>query len=446
MPAWTKNVILVARVLCCLALALGGVQRLRSAETASPEQPDAPRPQVSRWPQAVPPPEPVPEPGHARENCLLAGVILCAAFIIYKLRRRDADFFKGIFDPQPPQAPLEEPKPEPESPLEAAARALSEEPDFLAFIAALKAGPGGAGSDALGGASKPAPGALKPAPAEPVFNSGREQIAALRALVTKIGRSPEGAVRQAVLAETITLVGAVKANSREPELLPVWQLAFALEGLLGQLANHPSEVTPSRLRTVANTLDLFDLLWVSKPSPELASEPPVRVLAVDDDAVSRFALSAALNRAFGPADLAAGSRVALDLATRHAYDAIFLDIEMPVMDGFELCARIRQATLNRTTPIVFVTSHSGFESRAISAAVGGHELIAKPFFAFEVALKALTLVLKGRIERAGQSRVRENLPDGSRIAPSQPPASTIEREARVSGIVDGICPATSIRG
>jgi FixJ family two-component response regulator len=49
---------------------------------------------------------------------------------------------------------------------------------------------------------------------------------------------------------------------------------------------------------------------------------------------------------------------------------------------------------NRSTPIVFVTSHSDFGSRAQSALSGGNDFIAKPFLLVEVVLKALTWLFK----------------------------------------------------
>jgi PleD family two-component response regulator len=76
---------------------------------------------------------------------------------------------------------------------------------------------------------------------------------------------------------------------------------------------------------------------------------------------------------------------------------IFLDIEMPGLNGFELCAKIRRGKLNRSTPVVFVTSHSDFDSRTKSTLVGGQDLIAKPYLSFEITVKALTLALRRRL-------------------------------------------------
>jgi len=112
--------------------------------------------------------------------------------------------------------------------------------------------------------------------------------------------------------------------------------------------------------------------------------------------MSRIAVAASLKKAFDAPDLAPDAEAGLSLAAKQAYNAIFLDVEMPGMDGFELCKRIRESGCNRDTPVVFVTRHSDFESRAKAALSGGQYLLGKPFLALEITVKALTLVWRSR--------------------------------------------------
>jgi DNA-binding response OmpR family regulator len=130
------------------------------------------------------------------------------------------------------------------------------------------------------------------------------------------------------------------------------------------------------------------------------SNPPVRLLAVDDEALSRHAVSFALKKAFAKPDLAENGEAAMALVSHIKYDAIFLDVQMPGMDGFETCKKIHGTELNRLTPVVFVTCHSDFDARAKSTLSGGIDLIGKPFRTFEITVKALTLVFRGRLKGA----------------------------------------------
>jgi CheY-like chemotaxis protein len=72
---------------------------------------------------------------------------------------------------------------------------------------------------------------------------------------------------------------------------------------------------------------------------------------------------------------------------------------MPGMDGFAACLRIHETVQNRTTPVAFVTSHSDLRARSQSTVSGGSDLIGKPFLTAELTVKALTLALRGRLQK-----------------------------------------------
>jgi CheY-like chemotaxis protein len=86
------------------------------------------------------------------------------------------------------------------------------------------------------------------------------------------------------------------------------------------------------------------------------------------------------------------------------FDLIFLDVNMPGMDGLQLCERLRQGNRNNTTPVIFVTSTADFQVRAQTILRGGSDLIAKPFMFIELTVKALTFALRHRIETQKQGR------------------------------------------
>ena len=218
--------------------------------------------------------------------------------------------------------------------------------------------------------------------------------------LSSLAREPAIHISQPTPQDLCAQLTALKARSGLPKLLPAWQMASALEALLNQLCGRPANFTPSTALTISNALDLMGALCVRGLQSDLVTNPPVRLLAVDDDAICRHAISFALKKALDGPDLASDGPTALSLASQQRYEAIFLDLEMPGMDGFELCAKIRQTPGNRNTPVIFVTRHSDFESRAKSNRTGGQDLIGKPFLTFEVAVKALTLILRGRLPNA----------------------------------------------
>jgi DNA-binding response OmpR family regulator len=284
---------------------------------------------------------------------------------------------------------------------------LAEEEAFAEFLTAFHSGPP-VTARAAHSSGVQSPGEAGEADTDQPQGSLAEFLAeapacllALGIIFQEIGRTPDDASRQKILGRLCGQIQTLKNKTSFPELLPVFQMASALEGLLKQLTDKPKAVTRSTLRTVASGLDLLKDLCAPGLRPDMATNPPIRLLAVDDDSVSRFAISYALTRIFKP-DLAEQAEAALALATEKAYDVIFLDVMMPGMDGFELCSKIHEFSANRGTPVVFVTSLSDFEARAKSTLSGGNDLIGKPFLTYEITVKALTLALRGRLQARSQ--------------------------------------------
>jgi CheY-like chemotaxis protein len=265
------------------------------------------------------------------------------------------------------------------------AKIRSEEEAFAEFLTEFHVGPASRTSSE------------SPDPLKEFFARATELLGRQRTLLREINKEPGSVARQKKLASLCAELEMLKDGAVFPETLPVWQLASALEGFLKQLIEKMGNVNASTLRTVGGALDLLGNLCAPGIQPDVLTGRPLKFLVVDDDLISRQALSLSLNRAFSQPDLAVDGEAAMIRANQQAYDAIFLDVQMPGMDGFELCLKIRETVLNRTTPVVFVSSQCDFDARARSTLTGGNDLMGKPFLTFEITVKALTLALSGRL-------------------------------------------------
>lgn len=230
-----------------------------------------------------------------------------------------------------------------------------------------------------------------------------ETVATVSSTFQKLNRAAGDTEKLELLREVLGQVASVKDGSGLTGLRSIWLLASALHGLLKQFSMKTSNMSTSAMRTAATAIDLLGFLSTRNVRADIVTDPPVRLLAVDDEPISRRAVAVALKKVFNEPDIAPDGASALAMATQYAYDVVFLDIEMPGMDGFEVCTKVHELERNQATPVVFVTSHHDFDSRAKSAMVGANDLMAKPFLAFEIALKALTLVVRTRAERENRS-------------------------------------------
>lgn len=264
----------------------------------------------------------------------------------------------------------------------------SEEEPFGEFLANFRAGPTSAPCAA--------PSSVEIPHAE-FYARAKKRLANQRRLFEEISRQTSDVVRKQRLLDLYFELGGLKEDAGFPEVLPIWQVASVMEGLLKELGGKINNVTPSTLRTILGGLDLLDKLCLPGSKPDLLTNHPLKFLVVDDDLISRRALALSLKKAFSQPDLAIDGSTALLHTSRQKYDVIFLDVQMPGMDGFELCQAIHGSDLNRSTPVVFVTIQSDFDARAKSTLIGGNDLMGKPFLIFEVTVKALTLALQGRL-------------------------------------------------
>ncbi len=102
------------------------------------------------------------------------------------------------------------------------------------------------------------------------------------------------------------------------------------------------------------------------------------VLIVDDAPANLAVLTQILKE---PYQVRAAKNGALALKIAHAPtppDVILLDVEMPDMDGYEVCEKLKADDVTRKIPIIFVTGHADPEQQAKGMALGAVGYISKP--------------------------------------------------------------------
>jgi PAS domain S-box-containing protein len=201
----------------------------------------------------------------------------------------------------------------------------------------------------------------------------------------------------------------------------------ALERLFTALSMDIGTINGSTLKTISHAMDFLVQAASSNSGHEEMERTPIRMLAVDDDPVCLRTLTMlASNTKVLDVVASDGVETALRELKTGDFDLIFSDILMPGMNGFEFVAELRKEPKYHATPVVFVTALSDFETRSRSVLSGGCDLIAKPFTAGEVLVKALTLGLKRRFDSAAvvaqvespPQEVRANSAQGESQAPS----------------------------
>ena len=118
-----------------------------------------------------------------------------------------------------------------------------------------------------------------------------------------------------------------------------------------------------------------------------------RILIVDDDAHIREVLSFALVKAGMTTAEAGDGEAALVAVEREKPDLVVLDINMPRLDGLEVCRRLRASG---DLPILFLSSRDDEIDRVLGLELGGDDYVVKPFSPREVVARVGAILKRGR--------------------------------------------------
>ncbi len=120
----------------------------------------------------------------------------------------------------------------------------------------------------------------------------------------------------------------------------------------------------------------------------------MRILLAEDDDMLRTALARGLSEAGYAVDAFASGDDAF-LATRTVpYDAAILDINLPGIDGFELCRRLRASGAD-APPVLFLTARDAIEDRVAGLDLGAEDYLVKPFAFAELLARIRVLLRRG---------------------------------------------------
>ncbi len=122
------------------------------------------------------------------------------------------------------------------------------------------------------------------------------------------------------------------------------------------------------------------------------------ILAADDHEVNRRILQLLLEPHGCRLTLVENGAEALEAASGQRFDAILMDMQMPVMDGLEATRRIRAGAVNGSTPVIALTANALDVHRAAWDAAGVHAFLTKPI---DPVMLATTLAQACAAERTG---------------------------------------------
>jgi CheY-like chemotaxis protein len=163
-------------------------------------------------------------------------------------------------------------------------------------------------------------------------------------------------------------------------------------------------------------------------TPAIAPKPSIklegRILLAEDGEDNQRLLMAFLKSAGVQVTLAVDGSEAVRLSKEadHGYDVVLMDMHMPVMDGYQATATLRQAGYAR--PIIAVTANAGAEDRAKAMAAGCSDYLTKP-----ISKQVLLTTCAAHLKVACPVAV-------AAANPTAPLSSSFANDARVAKVLD----------
>jgi CheY-like chemotaxis protein len=138
---------------------------------------------------------------------------------------------------------------------------------------------------------------------------------------------------------------------------------------------------------------------MATPSSEKTGTPPCTIAAVDDNLAHMYALERTL-RHFGYRVQCATSGADLLSVIDDSTDLVILDINLPDIDGFQICRRLRENAKTAHLPVIFLSAtNNNSPSQAMADQLG-----ADAFLGFPIEPEQLDVVIRGTLAKRSQKK------------------------------------------
>jgi PAS domain S-box-containing protein len=129
---------------------------------------------------------------------------------------------------------------------------------------------------------------------------------------------------------------------------------------------------------------------LDREAPDPKEVLPRDILIVDDEIANLKLLSELLAKQGYKVRPTGSPQLAIDSALRQPPSLILLDVKMPIMDGFEICRRLKQDTHTCNIPVIFISALQSTEDKVRGFEAGGVDFITKPIQEDEVLARVRT--------------------------------------------------------
>ncbi|MCQ4166563.1 response regulator transcription factor [Tahibacter harae] len=130
----------------------------------------------------------------------------------------------------------------------------------------------------------------------------------------------------------------------------------------------------------------------------------LHILVIEDNPALRASLAAVLEAHGHRADFAVDGRRGLQLALAEPPDVVVLDLNLPGLDGIELCRRLRDRA-DRHVPVLMLTARDSLQDKLAGFEAGADDYLVKPFAGAELLARCQALSQRHRVGARHELRI-----------------------------------------
>jgi DNA-binding response OmpR family regulator len=233
------------------------------------------------------------------------------------------------------------------------------------------------------------------------------QVHAARQSFVVFMTAKDAASRASAFDKFYKSIASIRAEAGQCELSGLMRLLEPLERRARELRETMETASAGSKQVLANAIDFMAAMNQQVSDlPGLNGLTP-SALVMDDEAVSRRAITLGLEKANFRVTSVDSGDAAIRECEMTKFDLVLLDVEMPGLNGFAVCARVRGMSAHKETPILFISALDDLRSRASSKISGGNQFITKPVNFLELSITATSLVLKQKLKEIDVAVLKE---------------------------------------
>ena len=236
------------------------------------------------------------------------------------------------------------------------------------------------------------------------------KLAAVRDAANAFVQDQGSSMQLPLLMDLFRKVHSLTGNAAVAGCARIAHYASMFEAFLQELQQKPKFINASAARTIVNAVTFVELLFQRSGDLDGSPARAASVLVVDGDAMSSQAIGMALEKAEYQSSMAGDPAQAIGMMASGAFEFVVMGVNLPGMNGFELCAQMQAFPACAQTPVLFVTALDDFQLHSNPEVLGENEVIAAPYLLIELTLKAVTQVEVARMVRLSGGGSATGLP------------------------------------